>query len=185
MLGALWMNLFLIVPEERMFGLDMQTMMTVIPQVINVTILAVILHLLLYKPVRKFLQSRAERIQSQVDSAQEDMSTAQDLKSRYEQSLENVEQERCSILEEAHRVAAEKSRGIIQAGKSDADALRARALTDIEKEREQAREALKLYIITLASAMAEKIVVHSMDQATQERLFEETMRELEENVWPS
>jgi len=184
MLDAFWMSLLLVAPEERMFGLDMQTMMTVIPQAINIAILAAVLYLLLYKPVRNFLKKRADKIQGQVDHAQKDMDTARDLKAQYEKSLEEVGLERTSILEEAYRVASEKSRGIIQDGRQDAEALRARALTDIEKEQEQAREALKLYIITLASAMAEKIVVHSIDQETQERLFQETMAELEDKLWP-
>ena len=172
------------VPEERMFALDPQMFINAGVQFLNVSVLAAVLYFLLYKPVRNFLRKREERIKSQIDQAKLDMTTANALRSQYEKSVESVSQERSEILEAAHKSALEKSRGILQAGKQEAASIRDRALTDIEREREKAEEALKLYIIDLATAMAEKIVAHSIDRETQERLFRETLMELEDVTWP-
>ena len=172
------------VPEGRVFALDLQTFLQSGIQLLNVTILAAFLYWLLYKPVRNFLRKREERISTQITQAEQDMVTANSLRSQYEESVKNASKERAELLEEAHKTAMEKSRGILQAGKQEAAAIRDRALTDIEREREQAEEALKLYVIDLASAMAEKIVAHSVDRETQERLFQETLMELEGVTWP-
>ena len=176
--------LLTIVPDERMFALDAQMFQSVAVQFFNTSLLAVILYFLLYKPVRNFLRKREERIKSQIEQAELDMTTANTLRTQYEQSMEHVDLERSEILEAAHKSAMEKSRHLLQAGKQEAASIRDRALSDIEREREKAEEALKVYIIDLATAMAEKIVAHSIDRETQERLFRETLMELEDVTWP-
>ena len=183
-MGELVMVVLTTVPEGRLFALDMQTFLNAGIQLLNVSILAAVLYKLLYQPVRNFLRKREERIHTQITQAEQDMAAASSLRSQYEESMENANKERLDLLEAAHKTAAEKSRDILQAGKQEAASIRDRALTDIGREREKAEEALKLYIIDLATAMAEKIVAHSIDRETQERLFQETLAELEDVTWP-
>ena len=57
------------IPPGRMFGLDMQTLIQVGPQLLNVGILAFFLSWLLYKPVRAFMAKRSERIAGQLEHA--------------------------------------------------------------------------------------------------------------------
>ena len=183
-MGELAMLLLAAAPEERMFALDLQMFISVGIMLFNTSILAALLYFLLYKPVRNFLRKREERIKSQIDQAELDMTTANALRTQYEENMVNIDHERQELLEAAHKTALEKSRSLLQAGKQEAASIRGRALADIERDREKAEEALKLYIIDLASAMAEKIVAHSMDRETQERLFRETLAELEDVTWP-
>ena len=170
-------------PEGRVFGLDQQTLISIGIQLINAAILAVVLAYLLYKPVRKFLNKRAERIGGQMSRAEDEFANAGELKAQYEQKLEDIEEERIAVLEAAHQLAAEKSGQILSAAKREAAATRERALADMQADRERAQEEMRLQIIEVASVMAEKFVTQAMDAETQDRLFAETMAELEGASW--
>jgi len=171
------------VPAGRVFGLDQQTLISIGIQLLNAVILAAALSFILYKPLRAFLQKRADRIKAQLGRAENDQNRAGELKAQYEKKLEDIELERTAIIESAHHVAAEQSRQIIEKAKYGATAAMERAAADIKLERERAGEAIRLEMIEIATAMAEKFVAHSMDAETQNRLFAETVAELEDAQW--
>ena len=176
---------FLAAPPGQVFGLNQEMFIAIGQQLFNALILFVVLRFLLYKPVRNFLQKRSERIKNQLERTESDMLTANTLKEQYEQDLAGIEQERFAILETAQQTAKEKSREIIHEGKQEATALLNRALQDIESEQAEAKMALKQHIVDLSALMASKFVSQTMDKETQDRLFAETLAELEEAPWPN
>ena len=165
--------------EGRIFALDQQTLISVGIQLLNAVLLAAALAFLLYKPVRKFMRARADGIKSQLGRAQDDMEAAEKLKVFYEQKLEEIELERAGTLEQAHRLA-EDTRGRLTAGaEQEIAAMRTRAEAEIQLQRERAREETRQQVIEAATAMAAKIAAVSLDEAARDRLFEETLAELE------
>ena len=169
----------------RVFGLDFQTAIQVGIILFNVSVLAAVLSHILYKPVQNFLKKRAEKIADQLTRAEEDMNKAAELKAQYEASLKDIEMERAEILEAARKTATEQTKETLIDAKKEADSIRARASVDIKNEQEHAKEQLRIHIIEVASAMTEKLVSYTIDKETQDRLFEETLKELEEATWPS
>jgi len=170
-------------PEGRVFALDQQMLISVGIQLFNACVLAAVLSYLLYKPVRKFLQKRAEGIQAQLTHAEESIAGAEELKALYEQKLEEIERERLAILEAAQDRAAEKSKQKLEAAEQEAAAAKERAETEIRREREEAKDAVRLQIIEVAGALAEKFVAQALlDKDTQDRLFAETLAELEDTL---
>jgi len=154
--------------EGRIFALDQQTLIQIGIQLLNAIALAAVLTYLLYKPVRKFMRKRADGIKSQLDRAQDDAEAAEKLKAFYEQRLEEIELERAGILEEARKLA-DDTRGRLTAG----------AEQELAAMRERALEEARQEITEAATAMAGKIAAVSLDGAARDRLFEETMAELE------
>lgn len=171
------------IPDGRVFGLDQQTLISIGIQLINAALLAGVLAFVLYKPVREFLRKRTERISAQIARAEEERIKAGELKAQYEQTLACIEQERDAVLEEAHQLAAEQTSRLLSTAEKEAAAAMERALADIRAERESAREEMRLEIIAVASAMAEKFVIQAMDAETQDRLFTEAVAELEGAAW--
>ena len=165
--------------DGRIFALDQQTLISIGIQLFNACVLAVVLTYFLYKPVRKFLKGRADGIKSQLGRAQDDTEAAEKLKAFYEQRLEEIEQERIGILEEARGLADERRRKLEAAAAQDIAAMRERAEADIQLQRDRAQDEARLKVIEAATAMAGKIAAVSLDGAAQDRLFEETMAELE------
>ena len=172
------------VPDGRMIGIDMQMVMQTAIQLLNAIILFAFLFFILYKPVRAFLQKRSDKVQSQLERAAQDMSLADQLKAQYTESLLGIEGERDEILDAAHKSASEKGKDIVEEAKHEAEAARKQAELDILHQQEQVQSALKHHVIELSSAMASKIVSHVMNEATQDLLFAEALRELEDTTWP-
>lgn len=171
------------VPEGSVFSLDQQTLVSIGIQLFNAGLLAVALTYLLYKPVRNFLRARTDRIKTQLQSAQDDRAKAEELKARYEQRFKEIERERDEILESAHKLAAVRGEQMLAKAQKEAEAMLSRAAGETRVERERASEEIRLHIIDVASLMAEKIVARTMDEETLDRLFTETMAELEGAVW--
>ena len=172
-------------PPGRVFGMDAQTVLQALAHLINLGILAFVLAKLLYKPVRKVLGKRTERIQGQIAQAEEDMAKAVELKLQYEQKLEEVQQERDDILAEARKLASEASQRLIAEAKKEADALKERAAANVELEWERAEAEMKTAIIEISSVMAEKFITLAMNKDTQDRIYEETMADLGRMTWIS
>ena len=172
-------------PEGRVIGFDLQTVFEIAINILNIAALAFVLSWLLYKPVRNFMQARSERIRSQFEGASRQEKTANELKAEYERRLEGIEREKEEILQSARKLAGENSRRILEEARAEADSMRARASADIELERERVNDEMKQAIIEVSAEMTQKLVAISMDKNLQERLFAESMQELEEVRWRS
>ena len=169
--------------EGRIFALDQQTLIQIGVQLLNAGVLAALLTWLLYKPVRKFMQKRADGISAQLARAQDETAMAESLKILYEDKVEEFERGRAQALEEAQRLADEKRIALVAQAQRDADSIRAHARAEMALERERAAEEQRLQAIGLAKVMAGKYAAASLDAAAQTRIFDETLAELEGMAW--
>ncbi|HHU82607.1 MAG TPA: ATP synthase F0 subunit B [Firmicutes bacterium] len=170
-------------PEGRVFGLDTQTLIGIGIQLLNGIILAVALGFILYKPVKEFMQRRTERIRSKINEADAAMAKANELIAEYERKIKEINKERLAILEAANLEVAEERKRILDEARKEADEIRKRALEKIAEDKKHLEKETRLYIIEVASLMAQKYIAQSMDAETQERLFEEALAQLEAAQW--
>ena len=168
---------------DRVFGLDSQLLVQIIANLINLGILAAALTYLLYKPVRNILHKRAEKIQGQMLQAEEDLAKALEIRKQYEQKMEDIEREKDEILVEARKQAAETGRRLISEAKAEAEVVRERAAANVQMEWERAEEEMRAAIIDVSAVMAEKFVSLAIDKDTHDRLFSETISDLEGMSW--
>ena len=171
------------VPEGRVFDVDQQTIIQIVFNIVNVGALAAFLAYLLYRPVRNVLNKRTSRIQGQLLQAEEELAKATELKHKYEQKMEEVEREREEILSEARKVAADSSRRLLADAKKEADTIRERAAANVEMEWERAENDMRTAIIDVSAVMANKFVSLAINKETHDRLFEETISDLEGMTW--
>ena len=170
-------------PQGRVFGIDQQTLIQIIANIINVAALAAFLAYLLYRPVRNILNKRTNKIQGQLLQAEEELEKATELRRTYEQRMEDVEREREEILGEARKVAADSGRRILAEAKKEADTIRERAAANVEMEWERAENDMRTAIIDVSAVMAEKFVSLAINKETHDKLFEETISDLEGITW--
>ncbi|MDR2572002.1 MAG: ATP synthase F0 subunit B [Oscillospiraceae bacterium] len=170
-------------PPGRVFNIDQQTLIQIIANIINVAALACILAYLLYRPVRDILNKRTSRIQGQLTQAEEELAKAMELKSKYEQKLDDIEREREDILSEARKVAADSGRRLVAEAKKEADTIKDRAAANVEMEWERAENDMRTAIIDVSAVMAEKFVSLAINKETHDKLFEETLSDLEGMAW--
>ena len=181
------LSLFLLsaAPEGRVFGLDQQTLIAIGINLFNVAVLAVVLSKLLYNPVRNFMHKRSERISSQLEGAAKEAETVGALRADYESKLRDIDLQREELLTVARKHADENAKRMLIEAKNEADAIRARAASDVEFEQRRVKEEMKQVIIEVSTVMTEKLVAMSMSDEVYERVFNETVAELEEVKWLS
>jgi len=170
-------------PPGRVFGFDSQLVIQIVANALNVAILAGFLAYLLYKPVRDILRKRTSKIEGQLMQAEEEMERATELRQKYEQKIEDVEREREEILSEARKFAADNERRIISEAKQEADAIRERAAQSVKVEWERAENDMRTAIIDVSAVMAEKFVSLAINKETHDKLFNETVSDLEGMTW--
>lgn len=167
----------------RIFGLDSQLLFDLLFQGIAVFILFLFVGYLLINPVRKMLEKRQEKVQSDIENAAKDKKEAALLKEQYDEKLKNVGDEAAMILSEAHTKAVKNEAAIIAEAKEEAGRIRLNAEKDAELEKLKVQDEVRTEIINVASAMAGKIVAENMDEQKQNELLDETLKEIGDDTW--
>ena len=166
----------------NVLSLDMELLIRSAMQWVNIALLAVILTFVLYKPVKKFLADRAERIGNDIDSARAGNEQAQKIKADYQRMVDNIEKEREEILTEARRAAVKKGDQIIFDAQEEAKHLLIKANDKIKVEYENAADDIKKQIIEISTLIASRFVEISLDRQTQDRFIEEALADWSEQA---
>ena len=170
---------------DRMFGLDFQLLADSVLTLIAVFFLFGIMSYFLFNPARKMLNDRKEKIKNELDESKSSMETAQSLKEEYESKLKNINKEAEGILSDARKRALENENRIVTEAKAEAARIMERARTEALLEKQKLKDDVKKEIISVASMMAGKVVAASIDTSVQDKLIEETLKEMGENTWLS
>lgn len=170
---------------ERLLGFDPQLLFDALVTGINIFILFFALSYLLFNPVRDMLEKRKQRIEGDLKNAADDKEAAQRMKEEYEARLQEVNKEAEVILEDARKRAKQREAEIIAEAREEANRIVERGNREIELERKKALDDMKEQIISIASAMAGKVVAASIDTTVQDALIDETLKEMGESTWQS
>ncbi len=168
---------------ERLFNLDMQLIADSCLTIIAIFVLFLAFSYFLFNPVRKMLQNRTEKIAAELDDAKTSMEQAQALKAEYEDKLKNVDKEAEAILSEARRKALANESQIVAQAKEEAARILERARVEAELEKQKMADDVKKEMISIASMMAGKVVSASIDTTVQNKLIDETLKEMGEGTW--
>lgn len=155
-------------------GLDLSKIpMDLILNFLNIILLFIIVRFLLYKPVRKFLDARAEKAAAVLKDADEQKKSAEKLKSDYEAMLSDTEGEAKKIIKDAEMKAAEKSAAIIANAEKQAEGIIADAKKRIEEDRREAQEDIKKEIVRTALMISEKVLEREIKDADVRKIAED------------
>ena len=169
--------------EPRLFDLDMQLLSDAVLMIIAVFALFLTASHTLFNPVRNMMQSRQDRIKSELDTAAADMAQAKALKEEYETKLREINKEAEEILGEARKKALANENKIVSEAKEEAARIIERAGVEAELERNKAADEVKREMVVLASLMAGKVVNAAIDTTVKDTLIEETLKEMGESTW--
>ena len=150
---------------------------------LNVIIMIGFLAYLLYKPVKNFMNKRAERVSAQIGSAEASHREAMVLKKDYETKLLEIDKERAEVLDTAKAKAVARSEEIIRDARSEADLIRGRAESDIGLEVERVQDEMRTRLIELSAAMAGRFIRSSLSADEHSRLVDEALADMGDVRW--
>ena len=168
---------------ERLFNLDPQLLHDAILLAINIFVLCVLLSYFLFNPVRKVLADRKAKVKNDLEAAAKAKEDGDAFKKEYEAKLEKADQEVDLILAEARKKAVKSENDIIADAKEEASRIMQHAAAEAELEKKKVVDDVKTEVISVASAMAGKLVSAQMDEQAQAALLDETLKEMGEDTW--
>lgn len=169
----------------RLFDLDMQLLWDVALMAIAVFFLFLFLSKQLFHPVRQILEDRQEKIAVQLSDAREDKTNAAALKAEYEAKLKEIDKEAEQILSEARRKGRENAARIEEEAREETARMIQRANREAELSKKRILDEVRQEMILVASMMAAKIVAANINTKIQDRLLEDTLREMGNTTWQS
>ena len=170
---------------ERLFDLDMQLVHDTILLAIAVFFLFLAMSYLLFNPVRKMLEDRKLKIKTELDDAAADKADAAALKVQYEEKLKDIDKEAEAILSEARQKALHNEAKIVEEAKEEAARIIARANEEALLEKKRVVDEMKQEMISVATAMASKVISANIDINIQNQLVDETIKEMGDSTWLS
>ena len=164
-----------------------QSLVAVEPFTLVVTILNLFLQLYLIKKfllnrVLAVLDRRREATEGQLREAEEAKRAAEDIRSSYENQMNQVRQEAGQILLSAQKTAQERAGQIIRQAQDQASQIKEKATADIDRAKKKALHEAKSEISDIAIILAGKVVGRSLDQQDQRRLVDAFIGDLGDGV---
>jgi F-type H+-transporting ATPase subunit b len=130
----------------------------IIYHVVNVLVLFILLRLILWRPVSRFLEERRDFIARELDGAAAARAEAEAMKSEYETQAAQFEEQGREILRDAQIRAGEHAAAFIASAREKAEQLTAEARVRIDDERRSALAAAQRDVAAMASEMAAQIL---------------------------
>ena len=164
-----------------------QSLVSVEPFTLVVTILNLFLQIYLIKKflldkVMAVLDERRRITDSQILEAEEAKKEAQQIQKNYETHMSQVKQEAAQVMQDAQKMAAERSEQILRQAQDQASQIKEKAAADIDQAKKKALNDAKNELSGMAMAIAGKVVGRSLDEQDQSRLVDEFIRDLGERV---
>jgi F-type H+-transporting ATPase subunit b len=155
-------------------GLDLPTF---IGQLVSFLILLGLLVYVGYKPIRKMLDERANRIKESMEQAEATEQEYEQAKVAVQEQIGKAREEGQTIISQAAQIGdrlKEEARG---EARKEAQALVERARVELERERDKVIDDLRHEFVDTAILAAEKVINETLDKERHKKLIEQAMEE--------
>jgi F-type H+-transporting ATPase subunit b len=155
-------------------GLDLPTF---IGQLVSFLILLGLLVYVGYKPIRKMLDERANRIKESMEQAEATKQEYEQAKVAVQEQIGKAREEGQAIISQAAQIGdrlKEEARG---EARKEAQALVERARLEMERERDKVIDDLRHEFVDTAILAAEKVINETLDKERHRKLIEQAMEE--------
>ena len=149
----------------------------VIISLINITVLFLLLRMILWKHVIRFLAEREKRVRSDMDDVEQRRLEVDALRLEYDEKLESIEERGRDLMLESRQRADEEADRILRETKETANDILRDAENRIVIEKQQALEEAELDIARLATDMAARILEREVSESDNVKVVDEFFRE--------
>jgi F-type H+-transporting ATPase subunit b len=132
-----------------------------------------------FGPVTAMIDKRQAAINRALDEAQEAVASVKRSRERSEQILAEASTHGQEIVRRAERAASEMHEDARREAKVQADAIVAKARTEIDRERQAAIADIRQQVVDLALVAASKVLRENIDGAKNRALIEQTVSQAE------
>ncbi len=124
----------------------------------NFVILAGGLYILLYKPVKDFMDKRTAYYQSLSDEAQQKLDHADELEKQYADKLRQTDEQASDVIKKAQEDASAQAQAILDKAQAQSERIIAQAQSTAQQERQKAVQQAREDIVDLAVAATARMM---------------------------
>ena len=146
---------------------------TIIAQILNLFITALLIKKFLYKPINEVLEKRKAMADAEIQDAVKAKDEAVAMKTEYEQNMQDARAKANEILTTAQRTAALQTEEMLQQANREAAAIKTKAEADIALEKRKAVNEIKDEIGSMAMEIAGKVIEREISEEDHEKLINE------------
>ena len=154
---------------------------TFIFTLINIFALFVILRFILFKPVTRFMEKRAQAIKADIDHAESEKVQARSFLQTSETRLKDLETQAGEIMRQACKEAEQQAEKILADGHAEVQRTLEIARAQIEAERRAAMEAFQAQAAALVISAARRLLERELTAKDSERYAELLLRGIGKN----
>jgi F-type H+-transporting ATPase subunit b len=151
-----------------------------ISQIVNFTLLAVLLYFVAYKPILRMLDERSARIKKGLEDAELASKRAAEMEQTFEQRMAEARKEGQEIIAQATQLSEKARLDILETAREDSRTLIEKAKEEIARERDLAMAELRQQVADLSLAISEKVIGETLDEQRQRQLIAEFLEQTEE-----
>lgn len=149
-----------------------------IAQLVNFLIVLAVLWMFVYKPVIKFLDERAEKIDKSVKDAELIEKRLQEIIAEREEVLAAARKESSALLEKAQADAELRGQEMVTSAKREVERVIAKGKQSLAEDQETALRELRKEIIDLSLKAATRILQKEVDPKKAQSIAEEVVRKM-------
>lgn len=135
------------------------------------------LYKLLYRPVLRMLDERAERIRKGMEDAARAQEMAERAQEEFEKRIAEARKEGQEIVAQATQMSEKLRQEILEQARAEAERMIQKERERLTQEREQAMSELRAQVADLAIAAAQRVVGVALDDTAQRKLIADFLRE--------
>jgi F-type H+-transporting ATPase subunit b len=151
-----------------------------ISQIVNFTLLALLLYFVAYKPVLRMLDERSARINKGIQDAEQASRRAAEMEQEFERQMADARREGQEIVAQATQASERAGQEILERAREESRAQIERAKEEISRERDLAMADLRRQVAELSLTISEKVLGETLDEQSQRRLIAEFLEQTEE-----
>ncbi len=144
----------------------------------NLVILFFVMKKLLFKPVKKMIDSRQQEVDEMYANANQDKEAAAQMKADYEQKLAHASEQRAQMLKDATRRAQKREEEILTEAQEKAAQTLKRADEQIEMEKKRALNDIKDEVSGMAVDIASAILTRDIKPEEHSELIDSFIENL-------
>ena len=152
-------------------------------QIINFSILVIILKKLLYQPILKSLQDRKNKIAASMVQAEEVKKQQEKLKQYKEELLREARDEGKVIINNAQKDAQKAKAEILQAGKIEADKFKEKHEKELMAKYEQLESQLEEKTIAVAVEMIKRVLPEILTGEQHHLVIRKQLTKIQKMAW--
>jgi F-type H+-transporting ATPase subunit b len=150
-----------------------------VAQVINFLILAVLIKLFLYKPIKGVLEERRQKISQGLNDAEQSRVLLSDTQKEKDGVLKATRLEAQSIIEGARTVAEEVKQKVLEESKAESERIIAQAKAQAALELEKMQKQVKVMSVDLSQKILVNMIGNLFSEAEKGQVLKKAMEKLE------